>query len=89
MDFICSVGVPDDQLAVLRCRDEVSSVGGPVHGVDFGQVTFECPLCFEVEARQWFSTLSGDFAHYGGGLVADESKREACLISTEEKAASA
>lgn len=64
MDFIRGVGVPDDQLAVLRRRHEMSSVGGPMHGVDFRKVTFECSLGPKVETRQWFCTLSGDFAHY-------------------------
>ena len=43
MDFICCVSVPDDELTVLRGGYEVSTVIGPVHGVDFGQVTPECP----------------------------------------------
>lgn len=41
MDFVCGVCIPDDELAVLRCRDEVSPVGGPVHGIDFGEMSLE------------------------------------------------
>lgn len=38
------VGVPDDELAVLRCGDQVPPVGGPVHSVDLGQMAFEGAL---------------------------------------------
>lgn len=41
VDFVGGVGVPDDELAVLRGRDEVPLVLGPVHRVDLGQVAFE------------------------------------------------
>jgi hypothetical protein len=35
------VGVPDDELPVLRGRDEVPLVLRPVHGVDLGEVALE------------------------------------------------
>lgn len=41
MDFVSGVGIPDDELAILRGGDEMSSVLGPVHGVDFGKMTTE------------------------------------------------
>lgn len=44
MDLVCGVGVPNDELAILRGGDEVSSVGRPVHGVDLCQVALQRPL---------------------------------------------
>lgn len=44
MDFVGGVGIPDDELSVLRGGNEVSSVGGPVHGVDLGQMALERSL---------------------------------------------
>ena len=41
MDLVGGVGVPDDKLSVLGCRDEVTAVGGPVHGIDLCKVTAE------------------------------------------------
>lgn len=41
MDFIGGVGVPDDELSILRGRDNVPLVGGPVQGVYFRQMTLE------------------------------------------------
>lgn len=41
VDLVGRVGVPDDELAVLRGGHEVTLVLGPVHGVDFGEVTLE------------------------------------------------
>jgi hypothetical protein len=41
VDLVGCVGVPDNELAVLGGGDEVPSVGGPVHGVDLGQMTLE------------------------------------------------
>ena len=46
MEFVCGIGVPDDKFSILRGRDEVPPVGGPVHGVDFGLVAFEGFLDF-------------------------------------------
>lgn len=34
MNFVGGVGIPDNELAVLRSGNEVSSVGRPVHGVN-------------------------------------------------------
>ena len=41
MNLVGSVGIPDDELAVLRSRDKVSSVGGPMHSIDFGEMALE------------------------------------------------
>lgn len=45
MGLVGSVGIPDDEFAVLRSRDQVSSVGGPVHSIDF------CEMALEVATR--------------------------------------
>ena len=65
MDLVCCVGVPDDELAVLRGRDEVSAVGGPVHGVDLCQMALEGALRLHCEARQGLDTVTGDIADCG------------------------
>lgn len=39
VDLVGGVGVPDDQFAVLRGRHQMSPVGGPVHGVDLGEMS--------------------------------------------------
>lgn len=44
VDLVCAVSVPDDKLAVLRSRDEVPSVSGPVHGVDLCEMALESAL---------------------------------------------
>lgn len=72
MDFVGGVGVPDDELAVLRCRDEVSSVCRPMHGVNLGQVTLERPLgLHQLVLRDWLMSLLSDGAYWidHGGLV--------------------
>lgn len=38
VDLVCSVGVPNDQFTILRGGHKVPPVGGPVHGVDLGQM---------------------------------------------------
>lgn len=52
MDFVCSVGIPDDKLSILRSRDEMTSVGRPVHSVDLGEMTLERPTGLHSDARQ-------------------------------------
>lgn len=42
--LVGGVGVPDDELAVLRRRHEVSPVGRPVHGVDLCEMALQRPL---------------------------------------------
>lgn len=43
MYFVGGVGVPNDELSILRGRDKMSTIGSPVHGVDFSQVTPKSP----------------------------------------------
>lgn len=50
MHLVGGVGVPDDELSILRGGDEVPLVVGPVHGVDFGQVAFQLTSHFEDDA---------------------------------------
>jgi len=68
VDFVGGVGVPDDELAILRRGHQMSSVGGPVHGVDLGQVAFECAFGLHRQPRQLFCPLSRDITHCLGDL---------------------
>jgi len=51
VEFVCGVGVPDDEFAVLGGGDEVPSVSGPVHGVYFGEMAFESATGFHGNSR--------------------------------------
>ena len=64
VDLVCAVGVPDDKLTILRSRDEMPSVGRPVHGVNLGQMPFQRPFCPHRQPRQSFCALSRNIAHY-------------------------
>ena len=65
VDFVCCVGIPDDELAVLRSRDEVPTVIRPVHGVGFGQMAPECPSWAHHNPRKRVD-LSGHGADFWG-----------------------
>ena len=41
MDFIRGVGIPDDELAVLRGGNQVSPVSGPMHGIYLRQMALK------------------------------------------------
>lgn len=41
MDLVGSIRIPDYQLAVLGGRDEMSTVGSPMHGINLGKMTAE------------------------------------------------
>ena len=41
VDLVGGVGIPDNELAILRCGDDMSVVGRPMHSVDLGKMTFE------------------------------------------------
>jgi len=43
VNFVGGVGIPDDELSVLRSADKVPLVRSPVEGVDFGQMALQCP----------------------------------------------
>jgi hypothetical protein len=58
MDFVCCVSIPDDELTVLRSRNEVPTVVRPVHGVNFGQMAPECPSWAHHNPWKWVN-LSG------------------------------
>lgn len=65
VDLVGSVGVPDNELSVLRGRDKVPSVGRPVHGVDLGQMTLERPLgLHQLVLRDWLMSLLRNSADY-------------------------
>jgi hypothetical protein len=51
VDFVGRVGVPDDELSILRGRDKVSSVGRPMHGVDFSKMAFQVSSGLHAYAR--------------------------------------
>lgn len=39
--FIGCVSVPNDEFSILRGGNEMSSVGGPMHGINFGEMASE------------------------------------------------
>ena len=41
MNLVGCVGIPDDQLSILRGGDQMTAVGGPVHSVNLGQVALK------------------------------------------------
>lgn len=43
LHLVGAVGVPNDQFAVLRRRHEVVRIAGPVHGVNFPEMSFQRP----------------------------------------------
>lgn len=44
VDLIGGVSVPDDELAILRSRNQMPSVGRPVHSINLGEMALERPL---------------------------------------------
>lgn len=44
MDFVSGVGIPDNQLSILRRRHQMSPVGRPVHSIYLRQMSFQRPL---------------------------------------------
>jgi hypothetical protein len=63
VDLVCSVGIPNDQLAVLRRGYQMSPVGRPMHGVDFGEMAFEGAFRFHAQPRQLLGSLARDISH--------------------------
>ena len=56
-DCVLLVGgerVPDDQLSVLRGRDQVALVQAPVDAEDLGAVAFQAPPDFDVQTLNGF-----------------------------------
>ena len=57
MNFVRGVSIPNDELAILRSRDKVTLVVGPVHGVDLGKMTFECSSWLHDDSWQWLNVV--------------------------------
>jgi hypothetical protein len=68
VDLVCAVGVPDDELAVLRSRDEMPSVSRPVHGVNLCEMALEGALGLHLEAGKSLCALASDIANCGREL---------------------
>ena len=66
VDLVCAVGVPDDELTVLRSRDEMPSVSRPVHGVDLCEMALEGTLSLHLEARKSLCALASNIANCDG-----------------------
>lgn len=69
MDLVGGICVPNDEFTVLRSGDEVSAVGGPVHGVDLCKMALEGTLGLHGQARQGLHSLFGDIADCMGMLA--------------------
>lgn len=52
MHFVSCVSIPDDEFAVLGSRNKVSPVSGPMHCVDFCQMTLQDSLGLHRETGQ-------------------------------------
>ncbi len=39
--LVGGIGVPDDELSILRGRNQMPAIGGPVHGINLGKMTAE------------------------------------------------
>ena len=44
VDLVGGIGIPNNELAILRSRNQVPPIGRPVHGVNLSQVTLQCSL---------------------------------------------
>lgn len=63
VNFVCGVGVPDDEFAVLRGGDEMATVGRPVHSVNLGQMTLQRPPGLHSDPRQRVGLVLRDLAN--------------------------
>ena len=45
--FVGSVGIPNDELTILRSRYEMSSVGRPVHSINLSEMSLERFPCLQ------------------------------------------
>lgn len=52
VNFVGGVGVPDNELSILRGGNEVTAVSRPVHGVNLGQMALECPAWLHPDPGQ-------------------------------------
>lgn len=75
MNLVRRVGVPDNQLAVLRGGHEVPAVCRPVHGVDLGEMPLEGALGLHLEAREGLNSLLSDIANCRLMLAALKAQR--------------
>ena len=60
VDLVGAVGVPDDQLTILRGRDEMSSVSRPMHSINLCEMALERALGLHLQARERLGTLACD-----------------------------
>ncbi len=63
MDFVGGVGIPDNEFSILRGRDQMPSVGGPVHSVDLREMAFEIPPWLHAYARERLGIVEGNLSH--------------------------
>lgn len=66
MDLVCGVGIPDDELSILRGGNEMATVGGPVHGVNLGEVTFKRASGLHSNSWQGIGVVLRDLADWTG-----------------------
>ena len=63
MDFVGRVGIPDDELAVLGGRDEMSTIGRPMHSVDLGQMALQGLSRLHADPVQWLGVFAGHLTY--------------------------
>lgn len=67
VDFVGGVGIPDDELSVLRGGHEMAAVGGPVHGVDLRKVALECSARLHANSWESIGLVLRNLTDYGTG----------------------
>ena len=72
MDFVGGVGIPDDELSILRGGDQMPSVCRPVHGIDLRKMALESAFGLHGQAREGLDTLLCHIAHCEGRELAME-----------------
>ena len=66
VNLVCGVCIPNDQLSILRGRNEMPAVSRPMHRVDFGQMPLQGALRLHREPRQGLDALPRDIAYCAG-----------------------
>ena len=75
MDFVGGVGIPDDELSILRRGHQMTTVGGPVHGVNLGQMSLQRATGLHSNTRQCLCLILCDLADcYGITSQSEESR---------------
>ena len=85
MYFICSIGIPNNEFPILRCRNKMSPVRRPMHSIYFRKMALEIATRFHADSRELFGIGIGYLPNYNEAISSELNDGSQKSATADEK----